>query len=119
MATARASDPDPASADDSTLGGYFAVHDRPPAFAGPDGHPYTVSPETEKTGDLRTPYAGYLIFPRWAQTGAGIVGHLETETLVECASHEEALRRLGEIPLLDVQRLLTEALARDAGEREP
>ena len=103
----------PAYADDSTLGGYFAVHDRPPAYTGPDGHPYTVSPETEKTSNLRTPYAGYLVFPRWAQTGVGIVGHVESPTLVECASHEEAMRRLGELSLFDVQRLLGEAIARD------
>ncbi len=103
----------PAFADDSTLGGYFAVHDRPPAYTGSDGHPYTVSPETEKTTNLRAPYAGYLVFPRWAQTGVGIVGHLETPTLVECTSHDEAMRRLGELTLLDVQRLLAEAIARD------
>ncbi|MBM4182950.1 MAG: hypothetical protein FJ207_01860 [Gemmatimonadetes bacterium] len=108
--------PEPAFADDSTLGGYFSVHDRPPAYTGPDGHPYTVSPETEKTANLRAPYAGYLVFPRWAQTGVGIVGHVESETLVECASHEEAIRRLGELTLLDVQRLLEEAIARPDGE---
>ena len=103
-------------ADDTTLGGYFDVHDRPPAYGGPDGHPYTVSLETEKTSNLRAPYAGYLIFPRWAQTGVGIVGHVETPTLVECVSQEEAIRRLGEITLLEVQRLLVEAIARDAEE---
>jgi hypothetical protein len=100
-----------AQADDSTLGGYFAVHDRPPAYAGPDGHPYTVSPETEKTANLRAPYAGYLVFPRWAETGVGIVGHVATPTLVECASVEEALRRLGELSLLEVQGLLADAIA--------
>jgi len=81
------SEPEPAhehgrTADDSTLGGYFRVHDRPPAFDGPDGHPYSVSIEVEKTANLRTPFAGYLVFPRWAQTGVGIVGHVETPTLV-------------------------------------
>ena len=47
-------------ADDATLGGYLDKHDRPPAFQGSDGHPYTVSLEVERTGDLREPYAGYL-----------------------------------------------------------
>ncbi len=102
--------------DDSTLGGYFAVHNRPPAYTGQDGHPYTVSAETEKTSNLRAPYAGYLVFPRWAQSGVGIVGHAESPTLVECSSHDEAIRRLGELTLFDVQRLLEEALARGAGE---
>jgi hypothetical protein len=114
MPSTPAPDRQPAPADDSTLGGYFAVHDRPPAYTGPDGHPYTVSPETEKTANLRAPYAGYLVFPRWAQTGVGIVGHVESPTLVECASHDEAIRRLGELTLFDVQRLLLEAVTRDA-----
>ena len=35
------------SQNDTTLGGYFSVHDRPPAWEGSDGHPYTVSLETE------------------------------------------------------------------------
>ena len=57
--------------DDHTLGGYFAVHNRPPGFEAADGQPYTVSIETERTGDLRAPVAGYLVFPRWAATGPG------------------------------------------------
>jgi hypothetical protein len=118
MSPALTPDPERAPADDSTLGGYFAVHERPPAFAGVDGHPYSVSLETEKTSNLRAPYAGYIVFPRWAQTGAGIVGHVETPTLVECASHDEAIRRLGELTLLDVQRLLAEAIARGEADGE-
>jgi hypothetical protein len=102
--------------DDATLGGYLEVHDRPPAYAGIDGHPYTVSLEVERTTNLRAPYAGYLVFPRWAQTGVGIVGHVETTTLCECASHDEAMRRLGELTLFDVQRLLTEAIVRSGDE---
>jgi hypothetical protein len=99
------------SPQDSTLAGYFEVHSRPPAYDGPDGHPYTVSLEVEKTSNLRAPYLGYLVFPRWAETGVGIVGHVETPTLVECASSEEALERLGALTLLDVQQLLRDAVA--------
>ena len=40
---------------DATLGGYLDTHDRPPAFEGADGHPYTVSLEVEQTPDLRAP----------------------------------------------------------------
>ena len=98
--------------DDSTLAGYFDVHSRPPAYEGPDGHPYTVSLEVEKTSNLRAPYAGYLVFPRWAETGVGIVGHLETPTLVECASGEEAMDELGELTLIEVQHLLIDAIGR-------
>ena len=97
---------------DTTLGGYFRVHDRPPGYDGPDGHPYTVSVEVEKTSNLRNPYVGYLVFPRWAQTGVGIVGHVETPTLVEGATSEEVTLALGRKSLLEVQHLLEEAVKR-------
>ena len=98
--------------DDATLGGYLRVHNRPPAYDGPDGHPYTVSLEVEKTANLRAPYSGYLVFPRWARTGVGIVGHVETPTLVEGTSAPEVERSLGALTLLEVQTLLEEAIAR-------
>ena len=95
---------------DTSLGGYISTHDRPPAFEGPDGHPYTVSIEVEKTPDLAAPYLGYLVFPRWAGTGLGIVGHVETATLVRCRSSDEARARLLETPLHEVQALLDRAV---------
>lgn len=107
------------AAADTTLGGYFTVHDRPPGYDGADGHPYTVSLEVEKTSNLRAPYVGYLVFPRWAQTGVGIVGHVETPTLVEGATSEEVTLALGKKSLLEVQQLLDEAIDRqrlDTGE---
>lgn len=100
------------SQDDTTLGGYFRVHDRPPAFEGSDGHPYTVSVETEKTGNLGAPFSGFLVFPQWAQTGVGIVGHVETPTLVESASAEEVTASLGRLTLYQVQDLLEDAIGR-------
>jgi hypothetical protein len=102
--------------DDSTLAGYFSVHDRPPAYDGPDGHPYTVSLEVERTSNLRAPFAGYLVFPRWAETGVGIVGHVETPTLAEARSEEEVLERLGALTLLEVQHLLIESIERRLSE---
>lgn len=104
----------PETVPDGTLGGYFRVHSRPPAYEGPDGHPYTVSLEVEKTADLRAPYAGYLVFPRWAQTGVGIVGHVETPTLVRGRSEEEVTTALGGKSLFEVQCLLEEAIVRRA-----
>ena len=95
---------------DATLGGYFRTHDRPPAFQGVDGHPYTVSIEVEKTADLRAPWDGYLVFPRWARTGLGIEGHLETPTLWREASREAVLNRAGEAPLVQVQSWLDQAI---------
>jgi hypothetical protein len=101
--------------DDTTLGGYFRVHDRPPAYEGSDGHPYTVSVETERTADLTAPYEGYLVFPRWAQTGVGIVGHVETPTVVRGHTAQEVEERLGELTLYDVQDLLEAAIERASG----
>lgn len=100
----------PVASGDETLAGYFDVHDRPPAYEGPDGHPYTVSMEVEKTGDLRAPYSAYLVFPRWAATGLGIVGHVETPTLAECRSSEEAMEHLGSLTLREVKELLDAAV---------
>jgi hypothetical protein len=97
---------------DATLGGYFKEHDRPPGFEGTDGEPYTVSPEVEMTPDLEAPFEGYLVFPRWAVTGLGVIGHVETATLVRGRTRDEALERLGELPLLRVKQLLDEAIAR-------
>ena len=102
--------------DDSTLGGYMEVHSRPPAFEACDGQPYTVSIETERSGDLRAPVAGYLVFPRWAETGLGIVGHVESPLLWRGPSREAVVGQAGAVPLHEVQRLLDEAvLARVEG----
>jgi hypothetical protein len=95
---------------DATLGGYFRTHDRPPAFEGADGHPYTVSIEIEKTVDLRTPWEAYLVFPRWAHTGLGIVGHVETPTLWTGAERDAVLTQAGDTPLIQVQTWLEDAI---------
>ena len=102
--------------EDHTLGGYFAVHTRPPGFEAADGQPYTVSIETERTGDLKAPVAGYLVFPRWAATGLGIVGHVETPVLWRGASRQAVAEEAGALTLHEVQRLLNEAVARQVGD---
>ena len=99
---------------DATLGGYFRVHDRPPGFEGSDGHPYTVSIEVERTADLRAPWEGFLVFPRWASTGLGILGHVETPTLWTGPEREQVIREAGEVPLLQVQQWLDQAIASSA-----
>ena len=103
------------SAEDCTLGGYLSVHDRPPAFEAIDGQPYTVSIEVERTGDLRKPVAGFLIFPRWAETGLGIVDHVESPVLWRAATRGVVMQRAGALELTEVQRLLNEAVLRKAG----
>jgi len=115
MTESDAADP---LADDDTLAGYFRRHDRPPAFEAADGHPYTVSVETEKTGDLRAPYHGYLVFPRWARNGVGIVGHVETRTLAADLTAQAVENRVGALKLTEVKTLLDEAVHRPLdGER--
>ncbi|HEU0299173.1 MAG TPA: hypothetical protein VFR37_06950 [Longimicrobium sp.] len=106
----------PEGADEATLGGYMAVHGRAAAFEGGDGDPYTVAVETDATGDEALPYAGYLVFIRWAQTGSAIMGHLESGDLVAAASEDEARAMLEALPLHQVRALLDEAIARRRAE---
>lgn len=101
--------------DDHTLGGYFDVHSRPPAFEACDGQPYTVSIETERSGELKAPVAGYLVFPRWAGTGLGIVGHVESPLLWRGSTRDAVVEQAGAVTLHEVQRLLNEAVLRKTG----
>ena len=102
----------PVDLGDGTLGGYLELHSRPPAFEGVDGRPYTVSIEVERSANLRAPWLAYLVFPRWAVTGLGIVGHVETPVLWEADARDEAIRQAGATPLLQVKQLLDEAIRR-------
>jgi hypothetical protein len=95
---------------DATLGGYIDVHNRPPAFEGPDGCPYTVSVEVEKTPNLVAPFSGYLVFPRWAETGLGVVDHVESRTVVEGRDPVEVEADLRSLTLSEVKVLLDEAI---------
>ena len=102
--------PELGTGEDATLAGYFSVHNRPPAFEGCDGQPYTVSMETERTPDLNAPVSGYLVFPRWAETGLGIVGHVESPLLWRGRTRDEVLEVAGRTTLQEVQRILNEAI---------
>ena len=106
------SDQSTAGSPDETLGGYQEVHTRSPAFEGSDGQPYTVSIEVESVGDPRTPYVAYLVFPRWAENGLGIVGHLETPVISTGKAQAEARKAVDSLPLSEVKRLLEEAILR-------
>lgn len=101
---------------DATLGGYLETHDRPPAFEGADGHPYTVSLEVEQTPDLRAPYIGYLVFPRWAATGLGVIGHVQTPVLCRERGRAAAEDRLRELSLDRVKSLLDDGIERQGDE---
>jgi hypothetical protein len=108
--TGSSDDRDPPGTEDATLGGYIRVHSRPPAFEGEDGQPYTVSIEVERTSNLRTPWAAYLVFPKWAETGLGVLGHVETPLLWEGQEEADVIRLAGETPLAGVKALLDQAI---------
>jgi hypothetical protein len=78
--------PDP----DVTFLGYVETHDRVPAFEGVDGQPYTVDIDTEETDDPERPWAAFLVFVRWADTGAGIMGHTTSGDIAYGATEDEA-----------------------------
>lgn len=103
-----------ASPPDLTLGGYFREHDRPPAFEGIDGQPYTVDVDVDETGDPEQPYAAYLVFLRWAATGAGIMAHLESRDIARGRTEDEARNAALQLSLYEVKAELDEAIRRRA-----
>ncbi|HEX8395034.1 MAG TPA: hypothetical protein VF665_21990 [Longimicrobium sp.] len=102
----------PPDADEGTLGGYMAIYGRAAAFEGMDGDPYTVGLETDETGDADRPFAGYLVFIRWARTGTAVMGHMETGDLVHGGTEAEARAGLEAMPLATARALLDETIAR-------
>jgi hypothetical protein len=105
----------PEGVDDTTLGGYPAVHGRAPAFEASDGQPYTVAVETEAADDPAAPaWSAYLVFVRWARSGTAVMGHLETGDLATGPSEAAARARLEALPLARVREILEETIARGA-----
>ncbi|MEJ7812556.1 MAG: hypothetical protein WKG32_19245 [Gemmatimonadaceae bacterium] len=98
--------PDHSKGDETTLGGYMAVHARPAAFEGNDGLSYSVSIEADETGEAAAPWGAYLLFVRWGRGEPQVTGHLETGFLARAASEEAAHRAVGAMALDDVKRAL-------------
>ena len=99
--------PDHSKGDESTLGGYMAVHDRPAAFEGSDGISYSVEILAEKVTDALGLWGAYLLFLRWARIGEQVVeGHLETDFLAWADDEAEARARVGRMPLGEVKSVL-------------
>lgn len=116
MSHARYRPPDPSKGDESTIGGYAAVHDRPAAFEGSDGFSYSVELMTEETGDAAAPWAAFFLFVKWSRLGAqSPEGHLETDYLFTAASQADARAALGETKLEDVKALLDRMIAAKQG----
>jgi hypothetical protein len=99
--------PEPSKGDESTVGGYAAVHARPAALEGRDGFSYSIEILSDSTGESARPYGAYLMFVQWSRLGAQKVeGHLETEFLTFGPSTGEAEALLGTLKLAEAQRLL-------------
>jgi hypothetical protein len=92
---------DHSKGDANTVGGYTAVHARPPAFEGKDGTSYSVEIMTDTTGDKTKPYAGYLLFVRWRMGDPVATGHIETDFLIYGSTEEEARQKMGAMLLND------------------
>jgi len=101
-----------AAASDLTLGGYIDKHDRVPAFEGSDGQPYTVDVEVEATGGTEQPWVAFLVFLRWAATGAGIMGHLESGDVASGDTEEAARQAANELTLYEIRSELDAAIER-------
>jgi len=95
---------------DVTLGGYIDEHNRVPAFDGSDGQPYTVDIDTEQTDDGS--YVAFLVFIRWAATGAGIMSHVESGDVASGATEAAARAAAMELSLYEVKAELDAAIER-------
>lgn len=103
----------PEGVEDTTLGGYPAVHGRAPAFEGSDGEPYTVAVEAERAED-GDGWVSYLIFLRWSATGSAVMGHIETGDLERGDTEQQARDRLDAYPLSRVRDELNAEIRRRA-----
>lgn len=112
------SDAEASAAPDVTLGGYMELHTRPPAFEGADGQPYTVDVDTEANEDEEHRWAAFLVFLRWAGTGAGIMDHLESGDVAYGATEEEARHGALALSLYEVKAELDAAIERRRPQQE-
>lgn len=100
-------------AHDLSLGGYIEKHDRVPAFEGRDGQPYTVDVDVEEDDtDADAPFVAFLMFIRWAATGAGIMDHLESGDVARGATEEAARHAAMELSLYEIRAELDAAIER-------
>jgi hypothetical protein len=107
--------PDHSKGDESTIGGYMAVHDRPAAFEGSDGFSYSVEIIAEQTGDPAGEWQAFFLFVKWARLGAqSPEGHLESDYLASGSTESAARALVGALPLAEVKTLLDDLIAERA-----
>jgi len=99
------------TAQDVTLGGYIAEHDRVPAFEGSDGQPYTVDIDVDRDEETGR-FAAFLVFIRWAATGAGIMDHVESGDIAHGDTEDDARRAALDLTLYEIKAELDAAIAR-------
>jgi hypothetical protein len=100
-------------AKDLTLGGYVEKHDRVPAFEGSDGQPYTVDVDIEEDDrDPDRPFVAFLVFIRWAATGAGIMDHVESGDIARGSTADDARRAAMDLSLYEIKAELDAAIGR-------
>jgi hypothetical protein len=100
---------------DMTLGGYYDEHDRVPAFEGSDGQPYTVDVDVEQetdAADADPSFVAFLVFIRWAETGAGIMDHVESGDVARGRTEAEARQAALDLSLYEVKAELDAAIER-------
>ncbi len=101
-------------ADDGTLGGYRAVHARPPAFEGCDGRPYSAGVFSDDDPAADGTYGAALLFIRWSATQEPD-GHLESGYLSRAADPAAAEADVERLTLAEVKKHLDELITqRDA-----
>ncbi len=97
--------------DDATFGGYLEVHDRAPAFEGPDGLPYSAALYVDDEPDERGRYGAAILFVRWSEAGDRPVGHVESPYLAYAKTPEEASDAVRRLTLHEVKEQLDRAIA--------
>lgn len=110
---------DHSKGDANTVGGYTAVHARPPAFEGKDGASYSVEIMTDETGDASNPWAAYLLFVRYRPGDPVASGHVETPYLRFAATEDEARNLVGAMQLNDAVAELNKAITARSSESQP
>jgi hypothetical protein len=108
---------DHSKGDANTVGGYTAVHARPPAFEGKDGASYSVEIMTDETGERLRPWAGYLLFVRYDAGDPIASGHIETDYLRYAESEEDVRTQVGAMLLNDAVAELNKAIEEKSASR--
>ena len=106
---------DHSKGDANTLGGYVAVHNRPPAFEGRDGASYSVEIVTDANAERGSAYSSYILFIRWREGDPVASGHLETPYLGSGKTEAEARRAVEQMKLSEVRSELDKLIT----DREP